>query len=285
MKIVLAGAFGHLGYEILKQLVAEGHDVVAADLTETVNNECVGKYLFKEIDALKASSFDGLCDGADLVISTMGLTGAAKLINNYDVDYRGNMYLYRDACRHGVKSFHYVSVIDCDAYRADEVPMLDAKYMFEERLKSGRMNWVIYRPTGYFYDICKVFKPYVDNGCAHLLKGYHQVKANVVACEDLASFIIGHLYDSHETYCVGGKETYTYEQMIHMCFRAAGKRTVIKDSPTWLFDVLACLPMIQNAGRRDIVLFSKWTLTHDLVGDTVAGNRSFAQYVKEYFGK
>ena len=34
MNVVLAGAFGNLGAEILKCLCAGGHDVVAADLRE-----------------------------------------------------------------------------------------------------------------------------------------------------------------------------------------------------------------------------------------------------------
>ena len=32
MKVVLAGAFGNLGAEILKSLCAAGHEVVAADM-------------------------------------------------------------------------------------------------------------------------------------------------------------------------------------------------------------------------------------------------------------
>ena len=34
MKVVLAGAFGNLGSEILKILCREGHEVIAADLKE-----------------------------------------------------------------------------------------------------------------------------------------------------------------------------------------------------------------------------------------------------------
>ena len=34
MKVLLAGAFGNLGFELLKCLIAEGHEVVAADLKE-----------------------------------------------------------------------------------------------------------------------------------------------------------------------------------------------------------------------------------------------------------
>ena len=51
----------------------------------------------------------------------------------------------------------------------------------------------------------------------------------------------------------------------------------------WLFGVLANLPKIKKAGKHDIILFSKWTLSHDLVGDTVAGQKSFQEYITEYF--
>ena len=44
MKIVLAGAFGNLGAEILKALCAAGHQVVAADMRQTSVPGCEGKY-------------------------------------------------------------------------------------------------------------------------------------------------------------------------------------------------------------------------------------------------
>ena len=44
MKVVLAGAFGNLGAEILKCLVNEGHEVVAADLKEVPVPGTEGKY-------------------------------------------------------------------------------------------------------------------------------------------------------------------------------------------------------------------------------------------------
>lgn len=70
-----------------------------------------------------------------------------------------------------------------------------------------------------------------------------------------------------------------------MCFEAAGKPLKIKDSPAWAFDILANLPKIRKAGKHDIILFSKWTLSHDLVGKDIVGESSFAEYIKEYFGR
>ena len=285
MKVVLAGAFGNLGAEILKVLCREGHEVIAADLKEKPVDGTEGKYSFVAIDATDPRALEGLCDGAEVVITTMGLTGASTRFTAYDIDYQGNMNLYEEARRAGVKKFNYISVISCDEPGAEKVPMLHAKYMVEQEIKKQPMDWVIYRPTGYFYDIAKVFAPYVEKGEMQLLKGYGGVKANVVDCEDFAEFIAGHMNDSGVTYNIGGKETYSYEEMAEMCFKAAGKPCKIKWAPIWLFGILANLPKIKKAGKHDIILFSKWTLSHDLVGDTMIGDKSFAEYLTNYFGK
>ncbi len=285
MKVVLAGAFGNLGAEILKCLVREGHEVVAADLKERPVEGCEGKYTFRSIDATRPETLKGLCEGAEVVITTMGLTGASTRFTAYDIDQKGNMNLYEEAKRAGVKKFNYISVISCDEPGAEKVPMLHAKYLVEEAIKKQPMDYVIYRPTGYFYDIIKVFRPYVEKGEMQLLKGYGHVKANVVDCPDFAAFIVEHMNDTNVTYNVGGKETYTYEEMAKLCFEAAGKPLKIKWAPIWLFGILANLPKIKKAGKHDIILFSKWTLSHNLVGDTQVGEGSFAQYIKESFGR
>ncbi len=284
MKVLLAGAFGNLGFEILKQLVEKKYEVIAADLKEKENNGLEGKYTFKAIDATNPETLKGICDGIDTVITTMGLTTSSTRFTAYDIDYQGNLNLYNEAKKANVRKFNYISVISCDEPGAEKVPMLHAKYMLEQEIKKGDMSYVIYRPTGYFYDIAKVFKPYVDKGEMQLLKGYHNVKANVVDCPDFAKFIVEHMDDENVTYNVGGKETYTYEEMAKMCFRAAGKPVIIKDSPIWMFSILANLPKIKKEGKHDIIMFSKWTLSHDLVGDTKVGEASFAEYVKDYFG-
>ncbi|MBQ8414627.1 MAG: NAD(P)H-binding protein [Clostridia bacterium] len=284
MKIVLAGAFGNLGAEILKNLCKAGHEVIAADLKEGSIAELSGKYSFKAIDATNRDTLAGLCDGADAVISTVGLTGASTKFTAYDIDLNGNINILNEAKAAGVKKFVYISVISCDEPGAEKVPMLHAKYVFENELKNSGVDYVIHRPTGYFYDIAKVFKPYVDKGEMQLLKGYGGVKANVVDCPDFAKFIVDTMNEKNVTYNVGGKETYTYEEMAQMCFDAAKKPLKIKWAPIWLFGILANLPKIKKAGKHDIILFSKWTLSHNLVGDTQVGEGSFKKYLNEYFG-
>ena len=200
MKILLAGAFGNLGIEILKVLCEGGHEVIAADLKEKENNGLEGKYTFRAIDATKKETMKGICDGAEVVITTMGLTTSSTKFTAYDIDYQGNLNLLEEAKAAGVGKFNYISVIACKEPGAEKVPMLHAKAMFEDELVKSGLEYVIYRPTGYFYDIAKVFKPYIDKGEMQLLKGYHGVKANVVDCPDFAAFIAEHMMDTNAIY-------------------------------------------------------------------------------------
>lgn len=202
MKIVLAGAWGNLGSDILRALLAAGHEVVAADLAER-GSAPAGNYTFKKLDVTDPAALKGLCDGAQAVISTVGLTKASAVVTNYDIDYRGNLNLLNEARAAGVQKFVYISVLKAD--EAPRVPMLHAKYLMEEELKKSGIDYIIYRPTGYFYDIVKVFRPMIEKGSVTLL-GTAPVSANVIDTPDFADYIVSHLGERNKTISIGGRE-------------------------------------------------------------------------------
>ncbi len=281
MKVVLAGAYGNLGADIFNALIKEGHEVVALDMMQRDLGITEG-FTFKKVDVTKPETLKGTCDGADVVITTVGLTKGSPTVSNYDIDYKGNLNILNEAKAAGVKRFTYISVIKAD--KAPDVPMLHAKYLFEEDLKKSGMTYVIHRPTGYFYDIVKVFRPMVEKGQVTLL-GNKPVHCNVISTEDFGEFIVKSMMDENKIYNVGGKETYSYEEIANMCFEAAGKTPVIKRAPAWLFDVLAFVNKLKKNGKEAILKFSKWTLSEEMVGDTTYGEMSFKQYIKDSFRK
>ena len=205
MKVVLAGAYGNLGADVFRALIREGHEVIALDMADR-DIGIRGNYTFKKVDVTKPETLEGTCDGADAVITTVGLTKGSATVSNYDIDYQGNLNLLKEAQKAGVKNFTYISVIKAD--KAPKVPMLHAKYLFEEELKKSGITYVIHRLTGYFYDIVKVFKPMIEKGEVTLL-GKKPVHANVISTEDFGEFIVKHMLDENATYDVGGKETYS----------------------------------------------------------------------------
>ena len=281
MKVVLAGAYGNLGADVFRSLIAKGHEVIALDMAQRDIGIDSG-FNFIKIDVTDPKTLEGVCDGADALITTVGLTKGSATISNYDIDYQGNLNLLAEAKKAGVKKFIYISVVKADT--APDVPMVHAKYLFEEELKKSGISYVIHRPTGYFYDIIKVFRPMIEKGEVTLL-GKEPVYANIVSTEDFASFIVDHITDENVTYSVGGKEKYSYEEIAKMCFEAAGKEPVIKRASPKIFDMLAWINKLKKNGKEAIIKFSKWTLTHDMVGDTVAGDMSFAEYIKKSFSK
>ena len=279
MKVVLAGAYGNLGADIFRELLKGGHEVVALDMMQR-DLGLEGNYSFTKIDVTDPETLKGTCDGADIVITTVGLTKGSATVTNYEIDYQGNLNLLNEAKSAGVKHFVYVSVIKADM--APDVPMVHSKYLFEGQLKKSGLTYVILRPTGYFYDIIKVFRPMIEKGELSLL-GKKPVYANVISTEDFAEFIVGHMLDENQSYEIGGKETYSYEEIANMCFAAAGKKPVIKRAPVWLFSVLAFVNKLKKNGKEPLIRFSKFTLSNDMVGSTAYGNMSFAQYIKDSF--
>ncbi len=282
MRVVVAGAFGHLGSDLIRELVKQGHEAVGFGRTIRPIPGCDGKFRAVRADAQNAESLCGVCDGADVVISTVGLTKASAEVSCYDVDYQGNMNLLNEARRAGVKHFAYVSVLKADG--DPTVPMLDAKAKFEKQLRASGLKWVIFRPSGYFYDIAKVFMPMIDKGKVTLL-GSDAVHCNVVDTPDFAAFIVEHMCDDGAMFDVGGKETWSYEELARMFFAAAGKEPQISRAPVWLFDVLAWVNKQKKNGKEAIIRFSKWTLTHEMVADTRVGEASFAEYIKSCYRK
>ena len=280
MKVLLAGAFGKLGTDVLKTLVREGHDVLAVDMVTREVEGIEGKYEARKVDVTKPEQVKGICEGREVVITTVGLTRGGEGVTNYDIDYQGNLNLLNDAKACGVKHFGYVSVLKADDPRAKNIPMLDSKAMLEKELKSSGLQYVIYRPTGYFYDIVKVFKPMIEKGKVTLL-GNEPVSCNVIDTTDLADFMVEHMLDENKTYNIGGTETYTYEEIANMMFAVNGKQPNISRAPKFLFDILAWVQKVKKTGREGLIRFSKWTLTESMVADVHYGKLSFKKYIEE----
>lgn len=281
MRVVLAGAFGKLGTDILKVLVSQGFNVVAADMVQKDIEGLMG-YTTRSIDVTKPETLKGLCDGVDTVITTVGLTGASTTVTHYDIDLEGNKNLLSEAKRAGVKKFIYISVLKADTNPT--IPMLDAKNKFETELKKSGIPYMIFRPTGYFYDIAKVFMPMIEKGQVSLL-GKKDVFANVIDTSDLARYIVENMKDSGRTLSVGGEETYSYAGIATMFFEAARKPVVIKRVPAFLFDILALIARLRKTGKYAIIKFSKWTLSQDMVGENRYGQLSFKEYIKNCYQK
>jgi len=138
MKVLVTGATGTVGSEVVKALLQRGADVRALTRKQP-----------------KPGTFPGaveiaLGDLTDPVSVAEALKGADKLfllIGNVADEHTQALTAYGLAKKAGLKHVTYLSVFKADQFL--EVPHFGAKYAVEEAIRLGGMPYTILRP-GYF---------------------------------------------------------------------------------------------------------------------------------------
>ena len=98
------------GLTVFRELIKNGHEVIALDIAQRDIGITSG-FEFKKIDVTDPETLEGVCDGADVVITTVGLTKGSATVSNYDIDFQGNLNLLNEAKKAGIKNFVYISVV------------------------------------------------------------------------------------------------------------------------------------------------------------------------------
>ena len=122
-KVLVAGATGYLGRYVVQEFKRRGFWVrVLARAPEKMQS--VGPYMEPAIDQLYDELFigevsrperlEGVCDGIDIVFSSIGITRQRDGLGLMDVDYQGNKNLLTAAIDSGVRKFVFVSVFMAD---------------------------------------------------------------------------------------------------------------------------------------------------------------------------
>ncbi len=281
MNILVAGAFGHLGNDLVRIALKNGHSVLAMGREireiEGVPSE---NYTAVQADIVDSHALKGICNGIDVVIDAIGLTHYSKTENSDDVDFNGNKNLLQEAKRSNVKKFVYISILNAAPNK--KVPLVNSKFLFEEELKKSHLDYLVVRPSGYFYDIANVFVSMIQKGTISLL-GKKTVRTNPISTEDLAAFILEHLEESRKILNVGGKETYSYEEIARIFLVSSHQTVLVKHTPIFVYNSRIFSNKISHSGKSDIFKFSKWTLTHDMVSDSCYGDKSFKEYIDSLY--
>lgn len=276
MKILLAGAFGHVGSAILKELVDAGHNVVAADIGKRKLD--FDGYLARTIDFTNVNEVKGCCEDVDMVITNLALLQASDLITPEEVDYQSNMNLLEEAKKSGVKHFVYISEYKMES--APYISLFAARLKFEEALKESGLTYTIFRPVGFFFDIAHRMQTNVEMGKIMLHKS--QTMCNVMDQRDFAKYLLEHMEDENVTLSVGGKEEYSYFSMARIFFRAAGIKFCVSYTPKFIFNLIV---KTSPGYGRGYLQYDRWCMTEDRVAELHYGESSFEQYVYSLYGR
>lgn len=279
MKIVLAGAAGNLGLALTARLLADQHALTALDSRiEPLNawrDQLAGLHA---VDLRDAQTLAGRMDGADLVISTVGIGRPQKLSDYQQVDYQGNLNLLRAAQAARVGRFIYTSVARVDSDRS--VPLLSAKYAFEQALKQSGLQWLVIRPSGYFTDIWRTFMGQARKGRITLIRTREPYRFSPIHPADVADFVARNLTLSGQNVLLGGPQDFTYAEISALCFDLLGQPARIQRIPLPVFNGMLLLLRAINPPLYGVMSFLRWASTTDLTAPHVG-----TQTVRDYLLK
>lgn len=275
--ILLAGASGALGLEILRLLETRPLTVRALVLTKE-EEEKVKPFtndIWKVDAAQEFYGIQNITEGIDIVISAMGKSVSLFTDRGnsfYEDDFEANRNLIKDSQRNKVSRFIYVSIKGASLSNDFEIPRVHKKV--EEILEDSGLDFTIVRPVGFFsglHDLAIMAKrkmiPLVGDGGA---------KTNSIHQRDLAKLVLDNLFVGPELIEVGGPEIHTRLEMAEMVADKIGGK-IIK-VPEKVAEWGMFIPELVDMDTAEKLKYFKFITTHDMIGDKY-GTETFREYL------
>lgn len=279
--IVVAGATGYVGRHVVEELDSRGFRVRALVRSQE-KAEAPGPFAapslrghvaeWNIVDYSDSATLRGVCEGADRVVSALGVT--RQNASPWDIDFLGNLHLLEDAERHGLASFLYVNVLHAETGTS---LTMRSKHAFAEVLRRSRIAGQIVNPSGYFSDVTD-FLLMAKKGIGFTL-GDGTAKVNPIDGADLAEFIVEHLAQAPASWDIGGPDTFTYRELEELAFRVSGRRQRILRLRPGLLRPLQWAADRSSPRISNLTRFFLESLRLDAVG-TPTGHRRLESYLR-----
>jgi uncharacterized protein YbjT (DUF2867 family) len=274
-RILVAGANGVLGGEILRELCDRG---LAADALDRDVGR-LGTYRSRlgkihVADARDPFALKGVCEGVGAVISTIGANQQLRFSKDkstfFDTDYGANKNLLAEALRAHVEKFVYVSLCNGNT-TLKGIVFADAHEAFVDELTKSGIDYAVIRPSGFFYLFEEILVQ-ARKGRG-ILVGDGSARTNPVHEHDVAISCIDALTSGEKEVSIGGPDILTRKEIAEMGFEILGKPATIRTIPAGLLRA-AILPL-RFLDRRlyDVVNFSIGAFAHEIVAPRIGTHR------------
>lgn len=280
--VLVAGATGSLGREVVRELKRRGERVRA--LARSPHRLASLRGVADDLhaaDALDRGSLSGALNGVDRVFSCLGASvipmpryGGESFSR---IDYPANRNLIETAVAAGVRKFVYVSV-----FGADRLPRNDFVRGHErvvEALRASGLDHSVLRPTGFFSAMEQILLV-ASRGLLPEFNG-GRARTNPIHEADLATLCVD-AFDRPSGWeaDVGGPDALPRQEIARLAWRALGRQARAVRVPVsvlrasgWLM-----LPLYPRVGH--LMTFIAAILEQDFVAPAY-GTRRIADYFSE----
>jgi uncharacterized protein YbjT (DUF2867 family) len=233
--VLVAGASGYLGMFAVREFKSQDCRVRALarsphkldHLGNAIDDLVIGK-------VTSSQSITGICDGIDVVFSSIGITRQKDGLTYMEVDYQGNVNLLNEARKAGVSKFIYISVYNADKMK--NLKVVHAKLRFEEALKKSGLDYAIIRPNGFFSDMLNYLQM-AQKGGGYVF-GSGELRINPIHGRDLARVCADAVMKKEHEINVGGPDVLTHKEILALAFEACSKPLKIHRIPTWSKNII-----------------------------------------------
>jgi uncharacterized protein YbjT (DUF2867 family) len=283
--VLVAGAAGYLGRHVVLEFKRRGYRV-RAFVRDPEKLKRAGPWhepaIFDAVDevftgdATKPETLTGLCDGIDLVFSSMGLTKPDPRLTSEDVDHVGNRHILELALQSKVSKFVYVSVFRPEMMMESDTVL--AHEAFVDDLKASVIDYAIVRPNAYFSDMAQFLKIAQKGHMFWLGDGSNKI--NPIHGADLAVVCVDAAEGSNMVINVGGPDMFTIRSMFELAFEAVGKEPKITFLPIWIGE--GALAVIRLFNRKLAGQASFFVEVNKMDNDAPSyGSRHMKDYFRE----
>lgn len=274
--VFIAGATGYLGRFLCTEYKRLGWTVYALVRNKAKAGDLDANRL-TEAQAIQPETLIGAMDGAELVVSALGITRQADGLGYWDVDYQGNANLLAEAQAAGVKHFAYIHVLNAD--QMPDVPLVAAKSAFVRKLRGSSLRSTVIAPSGYFSDMTD-FLSMARNGRVWLF-GSGQWRLNPIHGADLASVTFETIESRASWRNVGGPDIFTQDDLAKLCFETLGKPARLTHLPDAVRRAaLSILPKVAPRRIAGPAQFFLSAMGMDMVGEPY-GTRHLADHFNQ----
>lgn len=249
--ILIAGAGGHVGREIVKKAVLRKLPVRCFDKTDfnpagldLSQVEVLSGDITDMADVAKAVT------GVDTVMFVLGLKRQTKELTHEKVEYGGMANVIAAAKQSGVRHILYISALGVSPNA--QATSLMAKGKAEQALIDSGIDYTIFRPSGYFVDFAEHFAPKIKETGKFTLIGDGLTRIQPLAPADLAEAFIQALDNpkaKNRIFKISGPEIFTLRDTVRLVAKVVDRPVKITRLPFGLMNLLFSLMALLTGSR------------------------------------